>query len=221
MRKLMVLALGLAVFAVVASAGTSNAVFAYSSGGVRLQLTDSLSNVTTISGLTGWLDQYGNILSQNFIAGVCGSSDSCNGDDVNRNDFFIFLPASAIYVSAVLLAPVDSNGVISPNPTVPFTLYDYLGSVSDLTGAGTVAAYLDLGQGVVYGSRTFSVADDSTTISISLDAAALSAINGAAANGAQFVAGGAVSSSSSVPEPVSMALCGLGLAGLAFFRRRR
>ena len=48
------------------------------------------------------------------------------------------------------------------------------------SGAGGVAAYLDLGTGVGYGSRTYTTADQLQVLDVTLNASAVAALNGAA-----------------------------------------
>jgi hypothetical protein len=48
-----------------------------------------------------------------------------------------------------------------------------------VAGTGGVAAYADLGSGVVYGSRTMTAADQGTVVEITLNPAAIAALNAA------------------------------------------
>jgi hypothetical protein len=63
-----------------------------------------------------------------------------------------------------------------------------------------------------------SAADNGTFVNITLNAAALAAINAAA--GGQLAIGGSLGIAA-VPEPGTFAPIGLGLLGVAAFRRRR
>ena len=94
-------------------------------------------------------------------------------------------------------------------------------SIATLISAqsGQVGIYNDLGSGVQYASTVVTAASDGTQVLITLDAAALASL--IAAEGGSWAVGGAVSASSSVPEPTSFGLLGAGLAGLAVLGRRR
>jgi len=220
MKKIFLLAAILILLPLSAYAGYSNAVFAFShnTSDPVLILTDTASNQYRISVNAGWINEIGSSNgggSNNWITGVCGSSDSCGGSDLNYNSFYTFdVPVGVVFSAATLVSPVDSNGVISQNSTVPFTMYDYTGLISALA-TGSVAAFNDLGSGDVYGSRLFSSADNGTTVSIALNAAALADINAAA--GSQFALGASVSA---VPIPAAFWLLGSGLLGLIGYRRK-
>ncbi len=132
----------------------------------------------------------------------------------------------------------------SGGPTETIGLYDFLGSISALTGnTGGVAAFSDLGSGQLFGTGTASTSQTSGTLTITLDAAAIAAI--IAAEGGKFAVGGALTSISGssaqflfgasindfattltldvspVPEPASLTIFGAGLLAMAALRRRR
>ena len=147
-------------------------------------------------------------------------------------------------VSATL--EVRKNGYTSPDLSETVQLFDVSTAANVLnsnTGA-SAAIFADLGSGKSYGSVVIPQAGVTTDIiSVSLGSAALADIAGAA--GGYFSIGGSCITCSSpgqnvfstgsstgvqrlvletisaVPEPSSYALLGIGLAALAFLRRRK
>ena len=149
----------------------------------------------------------------NYIVGVSGDM---------FNDFFTFsIPVGiGTITSASLSAPRGGDGGAS-TAGVPFTysLFDVSTSAAVLnanTGA-SAAIFNDLGSGVSYGSILVSNLTTPDPLVITLDAAAIAAIN--ASNGGFFSIGGTLTPSS-VPEPSSALLLASALLALAVWKRR-
>jgi hypothetical protein len=117
------------------------------------------------------------------------AQDGAGGLITVRNYFTFSLPAATSTILGAelrLLASAPANqGFLSPDPSETYTLYDVSASPAALdternsanpTGA---SIYSDLGSGTVFGSRNVTAADDATTISIPLNAAAVAALNAA------------------------------------------
>jgi hypothetical protein len=89
-----------------------------------------------------------------------------------------------------------TNAYSSPDPTETYTLFDVSATptaldANRLAGDATGSAiHADLGSGTVYGARVVSAADNNTTIAITLNAAAVAALN--AAIGSTISFGGAI-----------------------------
>jgi hypothetical protein len=204
----------------------SRAVFAFSSLGVPTVELNLNGAITVAAQDMGWYDQTGShdSTNENYIVGLCGSSDVCRGNDSVTRNFFVFaIPAGLVVNAATLRVEVASpNGYISPNATEVYDLFDVLTFPSVLTagGSGLTGIYDDLGTGASYGSRVMSNADEGNVVEIGLNAAALGDINEFA--GSLFAIGGALRMNAQpIPEPATLALAALGLLGLASILRRR
>jgi len=200
-------------------ADLSNATFAYSGGAAsnHLQLNGS-SQVIEFS--RGWVDQNGNNNGggngANYIAGICGSSDNCGGNNADYHNYFAFnfnnlFSGTVNTASLVLNQP--SNGYITPASTITYTLFDVSSNPS--LGSG-VALYNDLGSGISYGTVVVDASSAGGLVKVNFNAAGLAALNVAVSNNTNFYVGGAVAA---VPEPASWALSAAGLLLLALRRR--
>ena len=168
--------------------------------------------------------------------------------DTYRN-FFVFNLASVTQpiASAKLALSVPSQlegaGYYSSDPSEDYELYDVTTPITTLVGFGGVAAYNDLGSGVVYGSRTMTSADIGTVVEITLNASAIAALD--AATGL-IALGGSITTLDDfpgnyefafgisanptnirelrltlVPEPSTPLLLGIGAISLVGSRKRR
>jgi len=132
------------------------------------------------------------------------------------NDFFTFAIPQGVGVitSATLSAPRGNTA------GVPFTfsLFDVSTDAATLNNnTGTSAAiFNDLGSGVLYGSALITDLNLPNPLTVSLDAEALAALNGA--RGSFFSIGGTLTPSS-VPEPRSVVLLASLLLAFAPLRK--
>jgi len=189
------------------------------SSNVNAQL---LLNGTTLigPGTTGWFTSTGdsNGGSGNYITGLCSD---CGGD--TYRGFFIFnVSFDNTITSAELL--VDTFTYDSLNATETLILSDYSGTVANLLSGSVdpLGIYTDLGTGTVYGTRVYSAADADQVRSISLNAAAIAALQSAADNLTPFTMGASLDeNTSAVPEPSTLLSMGAGLGVLALVRRRK
>src|SRR6185369_9995998 len=109
---------------------------------------------------------------------------------------FVLSPATPTIIGAELRLFNPANGYFSSDPTETYTLFDVSATPADLdttrlAGDATgIAIHADLGSGTIYGSRVVSAADNNTTVAITLNAAAVAALN--AAIGSTISLGGAL-----------------------------
>ncbi|OQW41790.1 MAG: hypothetical protein A4S08_12100 [Proteobacteria bacterium SG_bin4] len=216
--------LGLSAVSSSASAGLSDHSFAWTHGIGSAQLV--LNGSTTLTATNrGWVDDLGTNnfggATGNYIVGTCGSSDSCFGSDRYANNYFAFdIDGISGTTSAVLnlyQPAVGENGgadggFLSQSSSLLYTLFDVSGN--PLTDSG-LGIFGDLASGISYGSFVVDSSSNGTIVSIALNAAAVSAINGGSDT---FFIGGTISP---VPEPATYGMLLAGLGMLGFMVRRR
>ncbi len=209
-------------------AAPSNAIFAYTNSGTEVTTLTLNNSVILTATARGWYRSDGSdngaSADNNYIAGVCGSSDECLGDDADYRNWFLFdlEGIQSQITSATLSLYVPSpDGYISPNPSLTYTTYDVETSPSTVAGSGGLPVYNDLGSGIVFGSVIATNASEGTSLLVDLNAAGLAWIN--EFRGGDWVIGGAVTErgSGEIPEPSTYILLGSALAGLAFLRRAK
>ena len=143
-----------------------------------------LSTIVLNAADSGWYDNTGfhDPTNANYIT----------GDLVGRphRDWFAFtLPTlTAPILSAQL--KVNTFEYESFDASETYQLHEITTAVPTLTagGSGKTAIYTDLGDGAIYGSRVFTNADDYKSVTINLNAAAISALT--AKSGQAFALGG-------------------------------
>ena len=220
-----------------ANAVPSNAVFAFTDGTFP---GSAVLNVSTAGGsaafnatVAGNYNEANTLATGSYLAGFCGSSDGCLGDDLTSRNFFVFdlsgLSSLATGASLALFNPDASvlpgsglpvaPGYISTAPSLTYTNFDVSSPIDPTTGTSTAAdVYADLGSGTMYGSSVVSPADNGRFVTVALNSSAIAGINGR--SGGSFAIGGAVTQAAvAVPEPLSLSLLGLGFSAALAARR--
>ncbi|MFM6818538.1 MAG: Calx-beta domain-containing protein [Dolichospermum sp.] len=157
-----------------------------SSATVSIADNDTGGTITLNAADTGWYDSTGfhGPTNPNYHAG-----DENVSPRITRNWFTFNLPTlTAPIISAQLR--VNTYDYDSPQISETYELRDVTTAVPTLTagGSGRTAIYADLGDGAIYGSQNYQNTDDYGTSTITLNAAAISALT--ARSGQAFAFGG-------------------------------
>jgi hypothetical protein len=190
-------------------------VYASSDGPVQLILNGSTALSATF---IGWYDNEGtHPMLSNYIAGSIGSRFF--------HDFFVFdLTSVTGPITSATLSIFNSTSGYNGSGGDVYSNWDVTTPITSLEAfnVGATSIYGDLASGVFYGSVVLNPGVNGTSVLVSLDAAALAALNGSV--GHQFAIGGGLNVAA-VPAPVVGAgLPGLILAGgglLGWWRRRK
>lgn len=186
----------------------------------------------------GWYNKTGNHYSTNtnYSAGSWNTRD-----DAWRN-FFVFDLSSVTGPITTAVFNFNVAGTSGSSvATGTYELFDVLTPVLTLVGGGTglTAIYDDLGTGVSFGSLSVAPIDQGSVVSLNFNSAGLAAINSSL--GGSFAFGGDLSfgvrigggssnaqpttliltQGPSIPAPATLALSGLGLAGMGYLRRKQ
>ena len=112
------------------------------------------ADVTILAQDNGWYDSLGahSPANLNIVTGHC-----CLGREFNS--WFAFDLSGAGAASAIAITFVRNGSFRTDTGSESIALYDFTGSVADLVGGtGGVAAFTDLGSGVVLGGHTITAA---------------------------------------------------------------
>ncbi|MEL0589779.1 MAG: S8 family serine peptidase, partial [Planktothrix rubescens PR221] len=133
---------------------------------------------------TGWYNNSGSHspTNTNYIVGDYWGSKYRNWMTFNLSTFTTPVTSAKLQIKAYQYSSAD--------PSETYELRDVTTPVSTLTagGSGLTSIYNDLGDGTIYGSRSFTSADSNQTVTIDLNSALVSAIN--AKSGQSFALGG-------------------------------
>jgi hypothetical protein len=138
--------------------------------------TAQASSYTINNEASGYISSGGNFTgirpNTNYLVGLCDAADCIASPGEYRNFFYFAIPTLDGAITSASLVIPTRNTTLNQSPTLTFQLTS-LGISEESLGIGN---FSDLGTGTVYGSRVYSAADASTTQSIALNAAALSAL---------------------------------------------
>lgn len=193
-------------FSVTKAAGISLAAVALLAGSARRATAQS---VTLGAVDSGWYDSTGfhDSTNPNYLVGRSSAG-------AVSNNFFVFDVSglAGAIASAELRIFNPAEGFASPDASETYSVSDVLTPIPTLLAGGIelTSLFADLGSGVSYGAQTVSAADNERFVTISLNAAALSALN--STNGL-FAFGGTVSTlGAGLPERV-FGFSGVGVPG--------
>ena len=172
----------------------------------------------------------------NYLVGLCGSSDVCKGDDIVRNNYFVFdLSDFADAITSAVLQlnqPDDAyriaglDGYNSASPFLTYTSYDVGTNIDTLVGQDStgVSIYNDLQSGSIYAATIIPSSSNGSVIAVDFNGLGLAALNRSI--GSRFAVGGSINEAISVsnaPEPATwaMMIVGFGLVGAASRRPSR
>ncbi len=153
-------------------------------------ISASAAAITVDTGDRGYYYSYdfSDATNKNYITGQIDVGAST----VYFHSFFAFNALSGLtgpIVGATLNLYNPVGGYSSAQPSEMLTIDGFSGNVAQLEAGGTVAGeYAALAGGLTYGTQSVSAADDNSTISIPLDAAAIAFLN--ADSGNPFAFGG-------------------------------
>ena len=226
-RATLLAVLGCLAFTAPAMAIPSRAIFAFSTFRAATDIQLVLNGGSTVLNVldSGWYSADGDHFStnKNYIAGLCGAApDPCdNPVDQIYHDYFVFdVGKEPSVTSAVLRLFNPPTGYLSQNPSELYKLFDVGTSISDLMAdqAGATGIFDDLGSGVLFGSQVVTAGDNGNFVEITLDAAAIDALNHSRGS---WAVGGALDLGEPVPEPTTLVLLASGLLAGGRLRRRR
>jgi hypothetical protein len=175
-------------------------LFSFTSGQEgHVQLVLQTATTVVNAADTGWIAGDGSHASANanYLAGRTALGTTPGVEFRNYATFALAATLPAI-TGAELRIWNPGGGYASPDPSETYTLFDVAAApaaldVSRNAGDATgLALHADLGSGTAYGSRAATAADNATTLSIPLNAAAVAALN--ASIGSTFALGGAITS---------------------------
>jgi large repetitive protein len=214
------------------SAAFAGGIFGFTNGNPAPFLTISTTaGVFTSTGIafdTGWYDQTGfhGPTNRNYAAANPAIlPDVTNGD--TNHDFFAFRLGAGVITGNILSATLTAfnppGGYVGPAGGAMFDLWDVSTNIDTLVagGSGLVGIFNDLGSGASYGSRLVSAADSNSSVVIGISGQGLTDLQTAYSTTSLFAIGGSFDAISSVPEPGTYALMGIGFAALGWLKRRK
>jgi len=213
-----------------ASASINSYEFAYTTfWGPKQLIVNGSTILDAVS--SGWYSSAGQHYSTNanYIVGNCLPATCDGGDGVTLyNDFFVFdLSGVSGPINSAILSIANPSAADNLDPPFPsngfggapaiYSNWDVSTPIATLIAdaTGATGIYADLGSGVLYGIRGVDASTNGTQVMISLNGAALAAIQNA--EGGEFAIGGTLG----VPEPATWVMMLFGVGGVGTVMRSR